>query len=160
LLACVALAPVCATAGDPVAEFEELVRVGRERTISSAPVSQNTNLGGWVKRRFEIVDGKYDVQRTDSLVSPVLGVTGFMLRAEQTPPYPTRAQAEAANAMEPGAVTVYYITLRYTYRDSRWHFKDGEYVWQSTHTRVTIQPDDLRAQPDALPLVAVRYWLP
>jgi hypothetical protein len=149
-------------ADDSVTVFEALLRRATNNTNIATPAYFNNYLKKWAKRRFHISDAKMDVRRTDSLVTPIVGVVTFRLRTEQTPLYATKAQAIAASTFAEDMTTDYDITLRYGYRDGAWSFTDGTSTMLKDPFGIgpqTITTAKAKNEPDAIPFAALTTWI-
>lgn len=75
--------------------------------------------GGWAKEYFEpLPDAGIDVRKTDSLVSPYMGVVEFTLITRYTTFHKTRTEAEADNNFVQTRQTKHRHT--YAYQDGSW----------------------------------------
>ena len=148
-------------ASDPAATFEAFVKNSHELCATTTPIYFNKTRNQWAKRKFILEDLKYDVKKTDSLVTPILGIVQFRLRVQQSAFVPTKGEAKRAQEFPEKPNIVDTITLRYSFRDDRWSFKDGEFESSALRgQRFPITIDSIRAKPDELENAAVGYWLP
>jgi hypothetical protein len=75
--------------------------------------------GGWVKMRFEPVGvPNIDVRKTDSLISPYIGVCEFTLARHYTAFHPSREAAQADDQLVNGGETKHKHT--YAFQDGHW----------------------------------------
>lgn len=163
-LACVvfiASASAMAQDLDPVRSFEALLEASQKRTESSQPVYFNNYRKLWAKRRFVVSDAKYDIRKTDSLVTPVLGLVTYRLAVSQTELVEAQEHAQALSAFNNASPVSYTISLRYSLKAGVWSFLDGESRGEGSATgKFAITRETLEREPNAIPNVAVRYWLP
>lgn len=125
----------------------------------ATPVYFNQYRNQWAKRRFLLLDTKYDVKRTDSLVNPIVGIVSFTLVIEQTALLPSKEDAERANDFLKSDQP-FKVFLTYGYKDDRWLFKGGEYEDPFLRgQRISITPEKVLAHPDSSPEAALAYWL-
>jgi hypothetical protein len=145
----------------PVQTFDAFLKKATATTASSTPTYFNAYKKQWAKRRFRIEGLKMDVRKTDSLVTPLLGLVSFTLHTEQTDFFPTEQQAKAADKADPKTQTAFEITLRYGFQDSAWVFLDGTHRDPGsavTATTFPINEEKFRAEPNAIPFAALLNW--
>jgi hypothetical protein len=84
---------------------------------------------GWVKRAIVLSDMKYDVKKTDSLVSPYTAPVSFKLSTIQSEVFATKTAAEKA-AIKP-APSESWLSCRadFVFQDNRWVAKSGEWSY-------------------------------
>ncbi len=159
-----ALLPFFASAADdPVAKFEKLILEAKNATNTNSPVYFNEYRQEWAKRRFSVTEITYDVKKTDSLVSPIIGLVTFQLRTIQTYLYPTKEQADASSAFETKTIASYRISLTYSYKDNTWSFSEGSREHLSGILKGDIDnfsEKKIRNESTAIPYAAILYWLP
>lgn len=149
-------------ADDPVALFEKLIRDAQRETSTSQPVYLNKHKQAWAKRRFFTSDIKYDVKKTDSLVSPIIGIVTFHLITEQTELFPTRDQAETASTFK-STSSPFRVSMTYAYRGSAWSLSTGSYEFLSGALggkSLDLAEEIIRKESAAIPMAALIYWLP
>lgn len=81
--------------------------------------------GGWSRQYFE-VDPEFsiDVRKTDSLISPYLGVAEFLLTMHYTAFHKTQAESEADHSFVQSMSMKHRHT--YAYQDGAWALKSRE----------------------------------
>ena len=98
------------------------------------------NHEGW-HRYYFTVDSNYvinDVRKTNSLVSPFIGIYTFKLTMYQTMPHATKEEAEADNNFYKDGTN--YCRHSFAYQDGTWvpkireHSTENEYYYPDTHT--------------------------
>lgn len=148
-------------AGDPVAEFELLLKTAQSSTASEEPVYLNQYRQKWAKRKFTTSDVKYDVKKTESLVSPIVGVVSLNLTAQQSELLATKEEAQAATDFVPTSTTNYRVPLHYSYKNTKWDLAKATH--ENTRLRLPaldVSDEDIRKEPNAVPNAALLYWLP
>lgn len=144
---------------DPVPIFESLINEAARVTNSTTPTYLNSTRQLWAKRRYKITDVKYDVRKTDSLLTPVVGLAAFTLELNQTALVGTREEAEALSVFIVDKALKYKIALTYSFKESRWQFKDGEF--QGTYPgagKYPITQEEFLNEPNAL-FTALLGWV-
>ena len=85
----------------------------------------------WYKfRMITDKDYSYDIQKTDSIVSPYEAIVTFTLKTEKTNIYNTKNEAEADNNYKSDSNDMFYISkykYHYAYQDGKWMYKFNEY---------------------------------
>jgi hypothetical protein len=91
--------------------------------------------GGWVKEIYRTI-GKpsIDVKKTDSLMSPYVGICAFTLRSDRTAFYKTKEEAAKDNKFVESTDCDH--RHRYAYKSEKWVSTTREY-----HTRVDARID-------------------
>lgn len=122
-------APAAPAAPDPVQEFERLVKqcqaVFEKQLTPAIVVSYNSRVSAWVRtvRSFEV---RYDVKKTDSLVTPVIGQLST-LKVSASEQAADEESAKALNftiSSSPKHVRERYEAT-FVWRDGTWRFKEG-----------------------------------
>jgi hypothetical protein len=82
---------------------------------------------GWAKQKAKLVDLEYDVKKTDSLVTPYIGIVQFSLVLEQSPFYASEDEAVKSVELDSG-VTLKSPKCRVTYafQEDQWIAKRYE----------------------------------
>lgn len=127
--AAVQQAPATPVAPDPVQEFEKLVKqcqaIFEKQFTPAIAVRFNPTVSSWVRsvRAFEV---RYDVKKTDSLVTPVIGqLSTLQITTSQSASDEQAAQAlDFTIASSPRHVRQRYEAT-FVWRDQAWRFKDG-----------------------------------
>jgi hypothetical protein len=89
--------------------------------------------GMWVKRRCQVIDVAFDLQRTNSLVSPLMAIVTARTDELQSSYAQSREAIATAPARERVHATHKPTELRITYalQDSVWTLKSGEYRFEA-----------------------------
>lgn len=119
----------------------------------------NQSHAKWSKRRFEIKDVKYDVRKTDSLVTSIVGSVSFELTTTQTPLFQTREEAQQSSAFDPNSQNSFRVNLNFAHRTGIWSFVNGRYTTPALpETALEVTPEKIAAEPDAIPFAALSHW--
>lgn len=149
------LSPAALAVDDPVRSFEQHLALAKESTNSNTSVHFNKRKNGWMKQRYRVIDLKFDVKKTDSLVSPIVGLVSMDLLTEASDAFPSQEEAEKLVSFDPKASITDRMSLSYVYRDAKWTFSKGSYEVLSPPlkgTRFDLTEDRLSRLP--LP-----YWV-
>jgi hypothetical protein len=122
------VAPARLAGPDPVAVLKELlVRLQRDGTEER--VTDFNKPERWTKRKYEIANLKYDVRRTDSLVSPFTAKVVWTSVWFETTEFPTEGQARRAELPARPA----FVPRADSLPDwAELAFQDGKWVVQDT----------------------------
>ena len=119
----------------------------------------NQSHSKWSKRRFEIRDVKYDVRKTDSLVTSIVGSVSFELTTTQTPLFQTREEAQRSSAFDPNSQNSFRVNLNFAHRTGIWSLVNGRYTTPALpETALEVTPEKIAAEPDAIPFAALSHW--
>ena len=100
-----------------------------------------------------------DVRKTDSLVTPFVGLVSFTLHIEKTAAFETEELAKAASTFDPSARSLYEISLRFGLQDGLWVLLDGTYKEPAlSNTIFTFNEEKLRQEPNADPFAPILEW--
>ncbi len=114
--------PSQAKPSDPVALFEELLhRVKRDGTKARA--TDFTAPGRWAKKKGLAEDVKYDVRKTDSIVSPIVASVTWKSHVYMSDDFSTREAAEAAPLQDRGIMPG-SDWATFTFQEGRWVIQD------------------------------------
>lgn len=110
---------------DPVSQFKKIV------SSSSQPeqwtkVYLHTISGKWAKQYFVISNVKYDVKKTDSLVTPVMGIVNFTVAITQSDFFTSKEEAEESTALSKLKMTE-FVTGKYLFEDGNWRVDQFSY---------------------------------
>ena len=145
---------------DPAASFDSFVRGATQRSNDATPVRLIQWTGKWDKCRFKISDVKMDVRKTDSLVTPILGLVSFVVHIEASIEYGTEAQARDAETFVERLRCDYDFHLRYRYNHGHWSLIDGTQAGGPVnHGPLPLTVDEIKKEPDAIPLIALKEWM-
>jgi hypothetical protein len=101
-------APIAAApAADPVADFKRLVASASEPKEWSQ-VRQHSKTGKWSKQYYSVGQVKFDVKKTDSLVSPAMGIVAFPVEVRQSEFFDTEQEAQGSTALSKLRMTFFY----------------------------------------------------
>jgi len=133
-------------ANDPVESLRAIL-ASVEKDMATEHLAHFSDPGserGWIKRRIVLSDMKYDVKKTDSLVSPLLAPVNFKCSTIQSEIYPNKGDAEKAKILQPSGLA---ISCRATlaFQDGKWNAKSLEYyllesAWVSYSTTPAYSP--------------------
>jgi len=104
---------------DPVTDFKSLV-------ASASPpkewteVTQHPKNLKWLKKYFSTGEIRYDVKKTDSLVTPIKGIVSFPVRVLSSNFYDTKEEAESSTELWDIADVTYFLTGDYLIDDGKW----------------------------------------
>lgn len=114
---------------DPVQSFRLVVEGVQQKATSTMPVYYNHWKKGWAKRKIIISDVKYDVVKTDSLVSPFVGKLDLSVTLQQSSFFLSREQAEVATSFSfdpPGSLNTSECRVQYALQEGKWVIKNRE----------------------------------
>ena len=145
-----------------VLKFEDVLKVATSKTNSAEQVYLNETNQKWVKRKFEVSDLKYDVKKTNSLVSPIIANVIFSLKTEQTEFLSSKETTEASTTYEPKRKYDISFNLSYAYQNSRWNFLNAKYELKALNkgTVSTVSEEEIRKETNLMPAAVLKYWLP
>ncbi|MCL6752292.1 hypothetical protein KBT16_15505 [Nostoc sp. CCCryo 231-06] len=112
---------------DPVAQFKTLIEEKQTYINKGAGILKSSE--GWTRMSAKVADIKYDVNKTDSLVSPYTGITTLdvLLTSEK---FTTESEARGtAISNAKGSSEPFPLKCRetYAYQESKWVVKQQEY---------------------------------
>ncbi len=150
-----------AYAAEPVPEFERFVAHAMKGGIPKPTAFYIAESRYWTVQQSSFVGLRYDVQKTSSLVSPVIGQAAFvMLNPLAGYDDETQAREAARRGDRPTMVLSYSISLNYIYRNGRWQFRNGSMDWLSAPGQPTVfDATDLRRDPNNPLYRHLRSWL-
>lgn len=115
-------------AGDPLGEFEASVLKKGSAVATTGPVVYYLKESKkWGRATATLGEVKYDVRKTDSLVTPFIGSVAFEV-TERISTYASEADARAAvrpKEKKEGAL-VHVFRLAYSYQGGIWRLTSGE----------------------------------
>jgi len=134
-------APIAAQrTADPVSLLKALLKDRQARVAAASPVYFNKHTKGWAKRKMSLDDIIYDVQKTNSLVTPYLGIVNFKVYLRQTPFFPTGEEAKASGSFgeaDDGRA----CRATYGFQEGKWTLKKCEYHVVDDQW-FTLKPDE------------------
>lgn len=135
-------------AQDHVLSFEQIIKSGYNKVNGKESVIFIEKSSSFLKRKYTINSLKYDVKRTDSLISPVIAVATFNLAIENSQRYQTKEEADSAQDGENKVIFNFSLILNYAFQSGSWVMKDGEskltILSEKMHPiSVTIKPEKL-----------------
>jgi hypothetical protein len=152
--------PISRAVEDPAASFNSFVREAAQRSNGATPVRLIQWTGKWDRCRFNISDVKMDVRKTDSLVTPILGLVSFVAHIEASIEYGTEAQAREAETFAERLRCDYDFNLRYRYNHGQWSLIDGTQAGGPVnHGPLPLTIDEIKKEPDTIPLIALKEWV-
>ena len=111
---------------DVVALFKEMVeKAARVKTYTGVYHIEKQNK--WARTYAEISNIEFDIKKTDSLVTPEIGIVKFVHIGKRSPTYDQKELAESTEEVyspEFYAYTRDEYTIRYTFVDGKWVAKD------------------------------------
>jgi hypothetical protein len=115
---------------DPVVSFKRVVENGINRA-SDGVTCRTTELGlkesspslPWVKTHHKLVDPLYDVQKTDSLVSPYVAKLTVKANPAYSRDYASKPEAEASNEFPRVESYTRNYEFNYAHQDGAWVLK-------------------------------------
>lgn len=110
---------------DPVAQFKLIIATASEPKEWSH-VFLHPKFGKWAKQYIVISNVKYDVKKTDSLVTPVMGVVSFSIGITQSEFFDNKQEAEESTTLSKLRVTQ-FMTGKYLFEDSAWRVEQFRY---------------------------------
>lgn len=147
---------------DPVPAFQSLVADASEPKQWSR-LFQNPRTSKWVKQSFLLQDVKYDVKKTDSLVSPIVGTVKFTVAIRITTPVDTEAEAETNTSMA-ALLPVYEFNGTYTPAEKGWALQEFKYKSMDVGSPLrgqefTAAPSLIQTQKDTAVGAVLQRWL-
>lgn len=111
---------------DPIASFQSVVKRGSEPK-EWTDVFQNPKTGKWTKRYYFLGEVKYDVKKTDSLVSPIVGLVSFPVKAKFSPQFETEDEASNSTGAYIPLSLSYSVEGQYSANNSAWKLDQFRY---------------------------------
>lgn len=105
-------------AGDPITDFKALVATGSEQKMWTR-VRQNNKTKKWSKNYYALGEVKFDIKKTDSLLSPAMGLVSFPITITQSELFDNEQDAAQSTSMSTLRITLYY-SGKYLFKDSAW----------------------------------------
>jgi hypothetical protein len=154
-----ALLGACSSETNASNNFRDQVKAATTATHSSSEPYLNRHHAKWAKRMFQITDLKYDVRKTESLVSPLVGTVMFTLSSTQTQLVADRESAKQSNQYT-DSTDVFTVELYYALQDGAWKMTTGRYSSPDLPgTSFELNPEKIRLEPDAIPHAALVPWI-
>lgn len=157
-----------AQAADPaVATFEALIKRASSQSAVSGDVYLEKTTSKWRKSTVRITDVLYDVRKTDSLVSPLVGHVAFTLTAETSELADTKDLAQTAKPDAKSLPRRYQVRLTYGWQNGVWKFSRGDVEFRLVHPlfandpplRQEISLAAYEKEPNTTLYAALRGWL-
>jgi len=152
-----------ASAVEPVASFEKIIARGKEAVDQFTLVHFNKGQSTWRKHRYTVSNMKYDVKKTDSLVSPVVAVVTFDFIDDSSAPFQTKEGADATVDYDPEFKIICYTTLNYAFTSEAWVLKGGVYkpmaaaIEKRPQMAFPIDPDKLTPETERVHWAVIRF---
>lgn len=140
-------------------KFEKLVNSGSKLMMSDYPIFQQDD-GTWFKRRQIVSDLTYDIKRTDSLLSPVIGFVHFTHVWNTSPKVASKEDAMRLTEYDDGGGLYFDITLKYSYMGGAWKLNKAyvNYMYRGEiSSKFEFTDEDIRYGNKG---VKLQYWLP
>lgn len=112
-------------APDPVASFKAFIATASEPRQWER-VYEFKKQGKWVKHYYTLDATKFDVQKTDSLISPVKGVVSISLKVVASEFANTEQEAKQSNSLSKANIT-YLVSAEYLFTDGAWRVDHFSY---------------------------------
>ena len=103
--------------------FENFIENTKNNVKKVEIFHRTGEINGYQKREYKIETIKFDVNKTDSLLNPIIGVINISLYVIMGNIYST--QDEASMSSEDYGVLHYTISLKYSFHDGAWRFLKG-----------------------------------
>lgn len=145
---------------EPVEKLKARIQSNKQSLEKRRPVYFNSYTQGWAKRRMHVDNLEYDVRKTDSLVSPFIGIVTFEVFVEQTSFYKSKDEAESAEdfQIETYASKIQEMSrVTYAFQEAGWVIKKYE-VWQKGLPNSTWEEIDPTKKPEMLPQALLLEW--
>lgn len=116
-------------ATNPLAEFETIIKLSQASVPKEGYVefAQSSKTKYWGRMVWTIEGIRYDVRKTDSLVTPFVGVVSFDVLERW---FNYASEADARLAVHPKEkkehVALYVFRMNYGYQANDWRFNSGE----------------------------------
>jgi hypothetical protein len=123
--------------------FKALVNRHIDSYKPNGRISVRKGTDGWIRERFvlDTASVTFDVERTNSLVSPYVGTLSFTLAQAVTPQHKMEAEAAADNFMVLDAVDTTTHKHAFSYQDQQWRPKTRTYH----HSLAQMTPEQRRS---------------
>lgn len=86
----------------------------------------HSKTGKWNKQYYRLQGVKFDVVKTNSLVSPARGMVEFPVEVTQSPDFDSEQDAMQSSNLGPLRIT-YYFTADYSLRSAKWALEKMSY---------------------------------
>jgi hypothetical protein len=127
---------------------EQFAKHAATVTIPTRTVIGEAKPAGWIRSELSYMDIKYDVQRTDSLLRPVVAKVNLSVVFRLSERVGGRDSAESAPLPEYGErVERYRVELEYVPTGTGWAFSLGRYYSPQLRTWFDIKPAEATPQP-------------
>jgi hypothetical protein len=113
------------TASDPVVDFKALVVTASEPK-EWIKVRQHSKTRKWSKQYYTLGQVKFDVKKTDSLVSPAVGLVNFPIEVKRSEFFDTEQEAAQSTSLSDQRMTFYY-SGKYLLNDGAWQTDQFSY---------------------------------
>lgn len=150
---------------EPVKAFQEIVVTSSEPKEWTR-VYLNSRLHKWAKQYYVIGEVKYDVKKTDSLVTPILGLVYFPLAIKQSELFESQLEAEESTGISSSNPGLRYrVTGTYHADDAAWHLTEFQYedanppIVGVRNTKFTATGDSLRTEKNSALGNALQKWI-
>ena len=151
-------------ADDAVMTFERLLSDAQLKTQQRLFSQAGQTPGAWITRQYTVQDLRYDVRKTDSLVSPLVGLVTFTLETTAMGYVPAQdTNIKAAGKLKMASAR-WAIRLTYAYHDATWVLSHGTTTMligeSSQSSPIAVTADSIRHDAMYTPHEALIYWLP
>jgi len=111
---------------EPVKAFQELVATASEPKEWTR-VYLNSKTQKWAKQYYSMSAVTYDVKKTDSLVTPVIGLTQFKISVRQSDLFDSQEDANATDSVSANPGLQYRVAGTYHLTETAWRLDNFEY---------------------------------
>lgn len=158
LTSLILLIGACSNDNTAAKRFRDQATATAATTESLSAPYFNQHHSKWSKRKFQIIDLKYDIRKTDSLVSPLVGTVSFTLSSVQTRLVPERDSAQASTEYGDN-INFYKVDLMYALQDGQWIMTSGKYIIPDfPASSVQLTAEKIKSEPDSIPNAALIPW--
>lgn len=147
---------------DAVKSFHDFVSSASEPK-EWATIRQNARTQKWFKARFTTSDVKYDVRKTDSLVTPITGIVSFLLSVRQSDAFESKDDAERALVSSARGLD-FRIEGKYHVVDDDWRVSELRTIDIGPGSRevpvvLTEAGDELRSKKESNQFNMLERWI-
>lgn len=147
----------CTAEPEPVKDFEKAISLRKSKSESDIRVTQGLDKQ-WYKERNRVINVRYDLKTTDSLVTPFAGAVTFTYVAERGDGVNSELDAKATTVY-PNTVQSFTASLTYAGSGNDWHMVDGSYFFnEEPEYKYPLSPERITTVPGN-PFTHLKDWL-
>lgn len=147
----------CTAEYDPVKDFEKAISDRKSKSESYSRVTQGVDKQ-WHKERSRVINVRYDVKTTDSLVNPFAGAVTFTYLVESGDGVKTELDAKSTTVY-PNTVQAFTASLTYAGSGKNWQMVDGSYFFnEEPEYKYPLSPERITTVPGN-PFTHLKVWL-